>query len=153
MYYEAPYPVVVEVDDDERNAAPVMRRPMAMTRVPRPWPQPRPYPTAPVYQRPASRPVVIVQRQPSLLAGIDLGDVVEHGVTLLAALQSLPDAPTVTGDPSRDVGNMILFQEALGDHAKADERVRAFGNLVAQVVRVLTKNAQQRSGGYAVAGG
>lgn len=144
---------------DERNALPgvppPMRhaRPVAMTRVPaaRPWP-PRPYYPAPApppapYYRPASpRQVVIVQQRPSLLAGIDLGDVVEHGVNLLAALQSLPAAPTITGDPSKDVGNMILYQESLADHAKSDERVRTFGGLVAQVVKVLVKNSQARSG-------
>jgi hypothetical protein len=88
--------------------------------------------------------VILVQRQPSLLSGIDLGEVIEQGTTLIAAMQSLPDAPTVTGDPSKDVGNMILFQESLADHAKSDERVRAFGGLVAQIVKVLVKNAQQR---------
>jgi hypothetical protein len=133
---------------DERNALPAMRRPTAMTRVHagRPWP-PRPYypPPAPYYRPPPQqRPIVIVQR-PSLLAGIDLGDVVEHGVSLLAAMQSLPGAPTITGDPGKDVGNMILYQESLADHAKSDERVRTFGALVAQVVKALVKNSQQRS--------
>lgn len=134
---------------DERNAVvspPVRRPPVAMTRVARPWPPApvRGYP-APYYRQPYARPVVIVQRPPSLFAGIDLGEVVEQGVTLLAAIQPLPDAPTVTGDPAKDVGNMILYQESLADHAKSDERVRAFGGVVAQVLKVLVKNAQQRA--------
>ena len=138
---------------DERNAPPPMRRPVAMARpAARPWPpQPaRAYPAAYPAAFPRQRPMVIVQRQPSLLSGIDFGEVVEQGVTLLAAMQSLPDAPAVTGNPAKDVGNMILYQEALSDHAKSDERVRAFGGLVAQVVKALVKNAQQR--GYAIGG-
>jgi len=154
--------------DDERNAI-VARpsawgRPPAMMRprpAPRPWPVPvqaaRPYYYPPAPQRP---PVVIVQRPPSLFAGIDLGEVVERGVNLVAAWQSLPSAPTVSGDPSKDVGNMILYQEALADHAKTDERVRAFGGLAAQVVKVVAKNvAQQRAafgpmnfGGFGIGG-
>jgi len=142
---------------DERNAPPV-RRPIAMGRpVARPWPPqparayPAAYPSAYPSAMQRQRPMIIMQRpQPSLLAGIDFGEVLEQGVTLLAALQSLPDAPTVTGNPAKDVGNMILYQEALSDHAKSDERVRAFGGVVAQVVKALVKNAQQR--GYSIGG-
>lgn len=138
---------------DERNARipPPVRT--QGTRVPapaRPWPpQPaRPYPAyaAPPYPAPYPRPMVIVQRAPSLWSQIDFGEVVEQGVTLLAAMQSLPDAPTVTGEVAKDVGNMILYQEALSDHAKSDERVRAFGGLVAQVVKALAANARQQRG-------
>jgi hypothetical protein len=130
----------------ERNAVappPMMR---SQPRVARPWP-PRVYP-APYYRPPypPQRPVVIVQRQPSLLSEIDLGEVIAQGTTLIAAMQSLPDAPQVTGDPSKDVGNMILYQESLADHAKSDERVRAFGGLVAQIVKMVVKNAQPRVG-------
>lgn len=146
---------------DERNAVPP---PLAGTgtrvpaRVPaRPWPpQPmRPYPAypAPAYgaPMPRPRPMIIVQRSPSFWSQIDFGEVVEQGVTLLAALQSLPDAPTVTGEVAKDVGNTILYQEALADHAKSDERVRAFGGLVAQVVKALVNNARQQRG-YAIGG-
>jgi len=138
---------------DERNAVvPPPRRPPAMMRpVARPWPpQPVRYPQqypqqfAPTFPR--QRPMIIVQRQPSFLAQFDFGEVVEKGVTLLAAIQPLPEAPTVTGSPGKDVGNMILYQEALGTHAKANERFRAFGDVFAQVVKALVKNAQQPRG-------
>ena len=134
---------------DERNAPPVRRPPHMITRpAVRPWPRTvrkRAYYTSPNFRpMPPPRPTVVVQRQPSLLDDIDFGEIVDQGVTFLAAMQSLPAAPSVTGDPSKDVGNMILYQEALGDHAKSDERVRAFGGLVAQAVKVLVKNAQQR---------
>lgn len=154
---------------DERNA--VVPPPMAGTgtRVPvrapaRPWPPqaPRPYPAypapaygapypAPAYGAPYGRPMIVVQRAPSLWSQIDFGEIVEHGVTLLAAMQSLPDAPTVTGEVAKDVGNTILYQEALADHAKSDERVRAFGGLVAQVVKALANNARQQRG-YGIGG-
>lgn len=141
-----------ELEFDERNAPPPQRRIGPPVRVmTRPWPQQqqmqRPYYAAPpAYYRPPQRPVVIVQRQPSLLAGLDFGSIIEQGVTLLAAMQPLPDAPPITGSANKDVGNMILYQESLSDHAKSDERVRAFGGVVAKVVSVLLKNAQQRGG-------
>src|SRR4051794_14744480 len=105
---------------DARNAPPPMRSPppVMMTRPPaRPYP---PAPTQPYYQQPTyyrpmppmppQRPVVILQRPPSILDGIDWGAVVEQGTTLLAAVQGLPDAPTVTGKVGNDVANMIVYQ-------------------------------------------
>lgn len=143
--------------DDERNAIVPQRtvwgRPMprpAVTRVPpqRHWIQPqRPYYPQPQPYYPQAqpqRPVIIVQRAPNLFAGLDLGELVDRGVSVVAAMQSLPDAPSVTGKPDADVANMIVYQEALADHTKADERLRAFGGLAAQVVKVLVKNAQQQ---------
>ena len=53
---------------------------------------------------------------------------------VFAALQSLPAAPVATGDVETDVGNLILYQGALAQHAKRDEQVRTLGSLVAKLV-------------------
>ena len=43
-------------------------------------------------------------------------------------------APIATKETSTDVGNLILFQGALAQHAKRDEQVRTLGSLVARLV-------------------
>ncbi len=62
------------------------------------------------------------------------GQVVDMVAQLFAVLQPLPTAPTATRDAGTDVGNLILYQGALAQHAKRDEQVRTLGSLVGKVV-------------------
>ena len=124
-----------------------------------PWPFVRPavqvgssgQPTRTVYVASPHRPAVPVQPQvmfappppwypqnqsaaATLFGKLTTGMVVEMVAQIFAALQSLPAAPIVTKDASTDAANMILFQNALAQHAKRDEQVRTLGSLVAKLV-------------------
>ena len=124
-----------------------------------PWPFPRPpvpvQPARTVYianppqpTRPAApvQPQVVYAPPPppwyppnqsaaaTLLGKLTTGQVVEMVAQIFAALQSLPAAPIATKDASTDVENLILFQNALAQHAKRDEQVRTLGSLVAKLV-------------------
>ncbi len=125
---------------DERNAMVPAPRPMPPRQMYGAPPGMRPWPIA---QRAPYGPRVVVVQRPSPFANVDVGELVERGVGAFAALQSLPDAPTVCGDPTKDVANMIVYQEALAKHTKADERFRAFGGLAAQFVKVFLKSNQR----------
>jgi hypothetical protein len=70
----------------------------------------------------------------SLLGKLTTGQIVEMVAQVFAALQSLPGAPVATRDVATDVSNMILYQDALAQHAKRDEQVRTLGGLVARLV-------------------
>ena len=70
----------------------------------------------------------------SFFGKLTTGQVVEMVAQLFAALQPLPGAPTATRDTTTDVGNLILFQGALAQHAKRDEQIRTLGGLVGKVV-------------------
>ncbi len=61
----------------------------------------------------------------SLKLGLIL-DVVAQG---LAAMASLPTAPSMTGEGRTDAVNMVKYQEALAQHAKRDEQIRTVGAL------------------------
>jgi hypothetical protein len=69
-----------------------------------------------------------------MLGQLTTGKIIEMVTQAFAALQSLPAAPAVTKDATTDVGNMILFQNALALHAKRDEQVRTIGALIARMV-------------------
>lgn len=70
----------------------------------------------------------------NLFGNLTTGQLVDMVAQLFAALQPLPAAPVATKDTSTDVGNLILFQGALAQHAKRDEQIRTLGNLVGKVV-------------------
>ncbi len=108
-------------------------------------PSPAPgYPAAP-YVRPMA-PGVYAGTYPgyptypgqSALAGLfgamPVGQILEMVAVAFAALTPLPVAPNSTRDTNTDVGNLILYQAALAQHAKRDEQVRTIGNLVAKLV-------------------
>ena len=61
-----------------------------------------------------------------------MGLLVEAGAQVLAAIQSLPNPPVSTGETSTDLGNLILYQRALAEHAKRDEQLRTVGSLAAK---------------------
>lgn len=70
----------------------------------------------------------------TLLGRMTIGQLVEIGAQLWAALQNLPAAPVATRDIETDVQNMILYHAALATHAKRDEQVRTIGGLVSKLV-------------------
>jgi hypothetical protein len=89
-----------------------------------------PYQTAPqvIYAQPA---------QPALatfFGKLTTGQVIELVAGLFAMLQPLPAAPVATRDASTDIGNLILYQGAIAQHAKRDEQVRTLGGLVGKVL-------------------
>ncbi len=70
----------------------------------------------------------------SFLGKLTAGQVVEMVAQLFAVLAPLPTAPIATKDAAVDVGNLILFQNALAGYAKRDEQVRTLGGLVGKLV-------------------
>lgn len=83
-----------------------------------------------------ARQVVFAQpERTTILGGLAIGQIIEMATQLLAALQPLPAAPIATADVSKDVGNMVLYQTALANHAKRDEQLRTLGSLVGQLVK------------------
>lgn len=70
----------------------------------------------------------------ALFGKLTTGQIVEMIAQGFAALQTLPGAPVATRETSTDVANLILFQNALAQHAKRDEQVRTLGSLVAKLV-------------------
>jgi len=87
---------------------------------------PRPFPGAPGY--PPQNGLA------GLFGSMTTGQVVDMVAMLFAAIQPLPAAPTATKDTATDVGNLILYQGALAQHAKRDEQVRTLGGLVSRLV-------------------
>ncbi|HEY5934514.1 MAG TPA: hypothetical protein VIU61_07765 [Kofleriaceae bacterium] len=136
---------------DSRNAVIRDHRP-GSTRPQMPWTGSRPVPpTRTVYVPPGQsgwgpatpaygQPPVIWAGPPvqSTMAGIlgklTTGQIVDMIAQVWAALQSLPAGPVATGEANTDVGNLILYQGALAQHAKRDEQVRTLGSLVARLV-------------------
>ena len=70
----------------------------------------------------------------TLFGKLTTGQVIEMVSQIFAALQGLPGAPVATRDATTDVGNPILYQNALAQHAKRDEQVRTLGGLIAKLV-------------------
>ena len=128
---------------DSRNAVNDHRRPNT-----RPWwggrPAPQYVPPRPHYTQ--TQPQVIYQPPQQVMYGppqssaamlfgkLTTGQIVEMVSQIFAALQSLPSAPVATREVDTDVANLILFQNALAQHAKRDEQVRTLGGLVARLV-------------------
>jgi hypothetical protein len=87
----------------------------------------------------AQAPMIYTQPQPQstaarVLGQLTTGQIVDLVAQAFAALQSLPAAPAATKDAATDIGNLILFQNALALHAKRDEQVRTLGALIARLV-------------------
>ncbi len=75
---------------------------------------------------------------PSAL-GSKLGQLATPGLVqalsmLIASFLPVPPPPTATGSVEDDVANGITYQAALAAHAKTDEKLRAFGFALAQIV-------------------
>lgn len=67
--------------------------------------------------------------------GMTTGELIDTGIQLLAAITSLPAAPTAQGEVSTDVENLMTYQGALAQHAKRDEQLRTLGNLLVRVLK------------------
>lgn len=65
--------------------------------------------------------------------GLSIGTLVDAGAQVLAAIQSLPAAPVATGEVQVDVANLMVYQQAIAEHAKADERLRTIGSLASKL--------------------
>ena len=70
----------------------------------------------------------------ALFGGINIGQVLDLVGQGFAALKSLPAAPSSTGDVATDVANMTLYQRALAEHGKLDERIRTGVHIVAKLL-------------------
>ncbi len=70
----------------------------------------------------------------TLFGRMTTGQVIDLVAQIFAALMPLPAAPVATSDAAVDVGNMLLYQQALAKYAKQDEQVRTLGNLVTKLV-------------------
>ena len=131
--------------DDERNRAASQdhrgpkgpRGPMGMVPFgnrrpqggrPRPQYLDRPQREVVIYRDPPAQP------RSGLLANLTTDEMVELAALACAAFQSLPAAPTATGDVKLDVENLITYQSALALHAKRDEQVRLIGSLAAKLL-------------------
>lgn len=116
-----------------RPSGPVVRSPGQPTAVIR-------YPTtaypAPHYPAAVYPPQPVAVMQPATyLGGFTVGQIIDIAAQALAALQPLPAAPVATSDVSTDVGNMILYQTAIAQHAKRDEQLRTLGSLISKLVK------------------
>ncbi len=67
--------------------------------------------------------------------GMSMGELIDSGLQILAALQPLPAAPTAQGEASTDVENLMTYQGALWQHAKRDEQWRTLGGLLARILK------------------
>ena len=135
---------------DTHNAPVVRDNRPGSTRGPTWMPGRRPFiPAQTVYVPPTRQPMAPYSQPPqviytapppmqataaTLLGKLTTGQIVEMVAQIFAALQSLPGAPVATRDVGTDVGNLILYQGALAQHAKRDEQVRTLGSLVARLV-------------------
>lgn len=90
---------------------------------------PQPWVTQPVVQ-----PVAVMQPG-TMLGGFSIGQIVDIAAQVLAALAPLPAAPVATSDASTDVGNLILYQSAITQHAKRDEQLRTLGSVISKLVK------------------
>ena len=139
--------------DDERNAVRVSdhRRPGGNNRPGGYRPRPRTV-VVPPGARPTVitggsstsgyyRPVAYPQQQPfygesfASRFGMTTGELIDTGIQMLAAIQSLPAAPTAQGEVGVDVENLITYETALWQHAKRDEQLRTLGGLLARILR------------------
>jgi hypothetical protein len=94
----------------------------------------------PPYSAPYGAPAPYYATAPALngLLGLlgngSIGPLVEMGTAGFAALQELPPAPTATDDVATNLQNILIYQTALANHAKRNERVRTLGSLVGKLL-------------------
>ncbi len=93
------------------------------------------YPGQPMVGPPMMTQPIAVMQPATYFGGFTIGQIVEMAAQALAALQPLPGAPTATSDVGTDVGNLILYQSAIAQHAKRDEQVRTLGSLISKLVK------------------
>ncbi len=101
--------------------------------------QPPPPPSQVVYGPPTPYATPYGFGQPQGIAAnwlnrLSTGSIIDMAAQLWAALMPLPAAPIATQQVTTDVGNSILYQQALAQYAKRDEQVRTLGSLVARLI-------------------
>lgn len=73
----------------------------------------------------------------SLFSGlhqVNIGMVVDMVAQGFAAVRSLPTPPTTSGDGQTDIANLTLYQQALAEHAQADERIRTAAHILGKLL-------------------
>jgi hypothetical protein len=93
------------------------------------------YPAQQVMAQPVMAQPLVMHQPASLFGGLTLGQIIELVAQALAAFQALPAAPVTTSEVEKDVGNLVLYQTALAQHAKRDEQFRTLGSLLSKVIR------------------
>jgi hypothetical protein len=68
------------------------------------------------------------------LNGINIGTLVDLVGQGFAAIRSLPNPPTASGDSGTDVANLVLYQQALAEHAQNDERIRTAVHIIGKLL-------------------
>lgn len=121
------------------SSGPVVRgpgQPVSVIRYPGTgYPAPAGYPGYPGYPPPWAGPQVAVMPATTMLGGFTIGQIVDIAAQAIAALAPLPAAPVATTDATTDVGNLILYQTAIAQHAKRDEQLRTLGSIVSKLVK------------------
>jgi hypothetical protein len=137
---------IIYLDAEERNATsdhrrpssgfpPIRRRPRVMV--------PTHRPTVIRYggsgrtygERPSTQVMVQQPIAKGGIAGLSIGELIELAAGILAAIQPLPGAPTAQGKVETDVENLVVYQAALANHAKHDERLRTLGSLLGRLLK------------------
>ena len=67
--------------------------------------------------------------------GMSTGELIDTGIQILAAIQSLPVGPTSQGDTTTDIENLVTYQGALASYAKRDEQLRTLGTLLVRILK------------------
>lgn len=133
--------------DDERNADHRTRSPMGRSPIPArrtvvvpPNRNPTVIYSAPgagqnYTSSPQDQPQVF--GQPSIAArfGMTMGELLDTGLQLFAAINGLPAAPVSQGETGVDTENLVIYQTALANHAKRDEQIRTLGTLLVRILK------------------
>ena len=132
---------VIVIDDDELDEFEDFRNARGRTSVVRSRSQARRRPTAIVRGRTAggNQGMGMGLRRSNAgpvlrsdTGGLSYGVLIDAGAQVLAAIQPLPTAPVATGCANTDVGNLMIYQRALAEHAKRDEQLRTLGSLASK---------------------
>lgn len=82
-----------------------------------------------------AQPITVMPQPATYFGGLSLGALLEMAAQVLAAVQPLPAAPVATAETQKDVGNLVLYQTAIAQHAKRDEQLRTLGSLISKLVK------------------
>lgn len=80
--------------------------------------------------RPAAMPAP-AQRSPIVhkYGALKWGLIADAGAKALAAIQPLPAAPSMGADATKNLQNMVDYQEALASHAKRSQQLTTLGSI------------------------
>jgi len=118
--------------EDERNASIISQ----VRRMSRPTTSTRKRVRRVVSVKP-SRPRPLVMHAParqSFLDRLSTGEWIELATEVFAAMQPLPERPPAASAAVTNLENLIEYQRALSEHAKANERIRTLGATVNRLI-------------------